>query len=69
MLYLPQAVGVRVKRWVTMHGLSLNVRPDLEHFKFITPCGISDRPVGSREAFSRANGKGREAVVEPLTQR
>ena len=52
-----------------MHGLSLNVRPDLEHFKFITPCGISDRPVGSREAFSRANGKGREAVVEPLTQR
>lgn len=42
-----QAVGVRVKRWITMHGLSVNVRPDLEHFEHIVPCGIGDRPVGS----------------------
>lgn len=44
-----QAVGVRVKRWVTMHGLSLNVHPDLGHFQHIVPCGIGDRPVGSRK--------------------
>eukprot|EP00904_Undaria_pinnatifida_P007640 jgi/Undpi1/4005/HiC_scaffold_16.g07373.m1 len=43
------AVGVRVKRWVTMHGLSLNVHPDLGHFQHIVPCGIGDRPVGSLE--------------------
>lgn len=38
-----------MKRWVTMHGLSLNVRPNLEHFEHIVPCGIANRPVGSRE--------------------
>lgn len=32
-----------------MHGLSLNVRPNLDHFKHIVPCGIGDRPVGSRK--------------------
>lgn len=43
-------MGVRVKRWITMHGLSLNVRPDLTHFQHIVPCGIEDRPVGSGES-------------------
>lgn len=32
-----------------MHGVSINVRPDLEHFRHIVPCGIDDRPVGSSE--------------------
>ncbi len=35
------AVGVRVRRWVTFHGISLNVDPNLEHFSGIVPCGIS----------------------------
>jgi len=35
------AIGVRIRRWVTMHGVSLNLDPDLEHFAGIVPCGIS----------------------------
>ncbi len=41
------AQGVRATRWVTYHGLALNVAPDLSHFNAIVPCGIADRPVGS----------------------
>jgi lipoyl(octanoyl) transferase len=36
------AIGVRLKRWVSYHGISLNVEPDLSHFGGITPCGVSD---------------------------
>jgi lipoyl(octanoyl) transferase len=36
------AIGVRVQRWVTLHGLSLNVAPDLSHFSGIVPCGVTD---------------------------
>lgn len=41
------AVGVRARRWVSYHGVALNVCPNLEHFANIVPCGIGDRPVGS----------------------
>ena len=41
------AIGVRVRRWVTFHGVSLNVEPDMEHFGGIVPCGISDHGVTS----------------------
>ncbi|MEI7837664.1 MAG: lipoyl(octanoyl) transferase LipB [Planctomycetota bacterium] len=40
------AVGVAVKRWVTYHGLSLNVCPDMSHYRAIVPCGL-DKPVTS----------------------
>jgi len=43
------AVGVRVSRWVTMHGISLNVAPDLTHYAGIVPCGIKDQGVTSFE--------------------
>ncbi|MEZ6029014.1 MAG: lipoyl(octanoyl) transferase LipB [Hyphomonadaceae bacterium] len=36
------AIGVRLKRWVSYHGISLNVEPDLSHFGGITPCGVAD---------------------------
>jgi len=41
------AIGVRVRRWVTFHGVSLNVDPDLTHFNGIVPCGISEHGVTS----------------------
>ena len=41
------AIGVKVSRWVSMHGLALNVAPDLSHFVHIVPCGIADKPVTS----------------------
>ncbi len=41
------ALGVRVRRWVTFHGVSLNVDPDLSHYDGIVPCGIRDRGITS----------------------
>ncbi len=43
------AIGIRVRRWVTLHGLALNVCPDLEHFGLIVACGLSGRTVTSME--------------------
>jgi len=41
------ALGIRVRRWVTMHGVALNVEPDLSHFTGIVPCGVRDHGVTS----------------------
>jgi lipoyl(octanoyl) transferase len=41
------AMGVRVRRWVSMHGLAINVDPDLTHFDLIVPCGLAGRRVTS----------------------
>lgn len=45
------AIGVRVKRWVTLHGFSINVAPDLNHFSGIIPCGIEAHGVTSLRAL------------------
>jgi lipoyl(octanoyl) transferase len=41
------AIGVKLRRWVSFHGVSLNVRPDLTHFSGIVPCGVTDHGVTS----------------------
>lgn len=40
------AIGIRLRRWVSFHGIALNVEPDLSHFAGITPCGITDPRYG-----------------------
>ncbi len=45
------AIGVRVRRWVSYHGVSLNVAPDLDHYRGIVSCGIRDRGVTSLKAL------------------
>lgn len=45
------ALGIRVRRWVTYHGVALNVSPDLSHFSGIVPCGIRDYGVTSLQAL------------------
>lgn len=46
------AIGIAVKKWVTMHGFAFNVNTNLEHFKYINPCGITDKGVTSLEKLT-----------------
>lgn len=47
------ALGVRVKRWVTLHGIAINVNPDLTHFGGIVPCGIAEFGVASLASLGK----------------
>ena len=47
------AIGVRVRRWITLHGMAVNVAPDLNHFNGIVPCGLPEYPVTSLAALGR----------------
>jgi len=51
------ALGIRVKRWVTLHGIAINVSPDLSHFGGIVPCGISEFGVTSLQALGKDTSK------------
>ncbi|MDT9599844.1 lipoyl(octanoyl) transferase LipB [Sphingosinicella rhizophila] len=53
------AIGVRVRRWVTMHGFSVNLDPELSHFSGIVPCGIADFPVTSLDEMGVSEGQER----------
>jgi lipoyl(octanoyl) transferase len=58
------ALGVRVKRWVTLHGFAINVAPDLSHFTGIVPCGIAD--FGVTSVVEQGKQIGLEAVDAAL---
>ena len=66
------ALGIRVKRWVTLHGLSINVDPDLSHFDGIVPCGISEFGVtslaklGKETAMARVDASLRDSFTHFL---
>ena len=47
------ALGIRVRKWITFHGIALNVNPDLEHFSGIVPCGIQQYGVTSLHALGK----------------
>ncbi|MEY3405810.1 MAG: lipoyl(octanoyl) transferase LipB [Bacteroidota bacterium] len=55
------AMGVKTSRWVTLHGLALNVNTDLNYFNYIIPCGISDKAVTSMQ-----KELGREVSMEEV---
>jgi lipoyl(octanoyl) transferase len=69
------AIGVRVRRWVTLHGFSVNISPELSHFSGIVPCGIAEFPVTSltelgvphgHERFDLALEQGFDAFLSSL---
>ena len=53
------ALGLRVRRWVTLHGFAVNLDPELSHFQGIVPCGIADFPVTSLDELGIANARPR----------
>jgi len=62
------AMGVRIRRWVTMHGLALNVTTDLSHFDLIVPCGLPGRPVTSLHRLLGAQCPPIDAVKRALVE-
>jgi lipoyl(octanoyl) transferase len=62
------ALGVKTSRWVAMHGLALNVNPDLQYFQYIIPCGIEDKAVTSMEK-ELGNKQNLERVKEVLKEK
>jgi lipoate-protein ligase B len=63
------AIGVRIRRGVTMHGLALNVTTDLSYFNLIVPCGLAGRPVTSLQRLLGESAPAMEVVKSTLVAR
>ena len=50
------AIGIRIRRWVSFHGVAINIDPDLDHFRGIVPCGIQGHGVTSLSALGVTAG-------------
>jgi len=61
------AIGIRVRRWITLHGLAVNVAPNLDHFGLIVPCGLAGRLVTSLERELDDRAPSMEAFAPVLT--
>jgi len=63
------AVGVRCRKWVTFHGVALNIAPNLKHFTGIVPCGMRDAPVTSMQILDiHANRQAVEEIISKHAQ-
>lgn len=63
------AIGFHIKRWITLHGMSLNVCPDMSGFETIVPCGLIGEPVASFRSILGASAPSMHAVRERLAAR
>lgn len=62
------ALGIYVRKWVTMHGIALNVHPNLSHYNFIVPCGIYDKGVTSLQKVYQENHRVYHFTMEQIKQ-
>jgi len=58
------SIGVGIKRWVTFHGLSLNINTDLSYFDLIVPCGLNNNPVTSIKSWNKLQDEIDLTIVE-----
>jgi lipoyl(octanoyl) transferase len=61
------AIGVRISRWITMHGFALNLAPELDLYRHIVPCGIREHGVTSLAALTGSAPSVREAAARAYT--
>ena len=62
------AMGVRISKWVSMHGFALNVAPNMEHFQLIVPCGLSGKTVTSMQLLLGDHCPSMEEVKEVISK-
>ncbi len=62
------AMGVRITRWVSMHGLALNIAPNLDHFNLIIPCGLTGRTVTSMQQLLGSQCPTMQTVKDTLSE-
>jgi len=58
------AIGVRVRKWITLHGLALNLNPNMAHYQLLVPCGLTGRPVTS---ITQLLGESQSPTLEQLS--